>query len=207
VVQAVQLLAFDVTLNVPLAHAKQVRSAVAFPSLPTRVPATQFDFATQSVAELPSLSQVTPAQSILPLSPPAQYVPAPHASQTVGELEVPNEVFSVPAAHAPCATQLDWLALPVYVPSAHGEHTRLTVVDAVLLTYVPGSHVAHPSQAVELSAVLKVPLAHGRHVRFCKVLPAVSTCSPAIHVCQAVQFGTLGEVLKVPVSQLEHVRF
>jgi hypothetical protein len=51
---AVQLIAFVVVLNVPLAQAAHVRSLVALPAAVARCPATQSVHATHAVAELPS---------------------------------------------------------------------------------------------------------------------------------------------------------
>ncbi|MBK6849021.1 MAG: hypothetical protein IPG96_16295 [Proteobacteria bacterium] len=59
-------------LKVPLAHAAQLRLAVAPPSLVTYWPATQVVLVAQAVAALPSWSQVPAAQATGGAPPPAQ---------------------------------------------------------------------------------------------------------------------------------------
>lgn len=121
-VQGVQLVAFDVVLNVPLAHAVQVRSVVALPLEVTRVPGAQSVQATQAVAAFASWSHVPGAQGCLGASPPGQWPPVAHGVQTAGA------VRSVPAGQPPVGTQLDWFALVVVVPAGHVAHWRSEVV-------------------------------------------------------------------------------
>jgi hypothetical protein len=96
--------ALEMVLNEPLAHAAHTRSVIAVPSEPTKVPGKHGVFATHGVAGLRSLSQVPAAQAIGGAVPPAQYCPAVHAVHTAGDVEVPEEISSVPAAQVPC----DW---------------------------------------------------------------------------------------------------
>ena len=63
VVQLVQLDALLVVVNVPAAHAAQVRSVVLEPLASTRVPATQLVHAAHGVAEVPSWSHVSPVHA------------------------------------------------------------------------------------------------------------------------------------------------
>jgi hypothetical protein len=88
----------------------------------TDCPGTQVVQALQADAELASWSHVPSPHACFGEELPAQYVPASHGAQTGGELGVPGAVCSVPAAQAPCGTQLAWFGDDEYVPSAHGEH-------------------------------------------------------------------------------------
>ena len=67
-------------------------------------------------------------QSSFGAVPPAQYVPASHALQTAGDVDVAAVICAVPAAQAVADTQLDWLFEDVNVPSAHGAHWRSETV-------------------------------------------------------------------------------
>jgi hypothetical protein len=102
VVHAEQLPAFVVVENVPLAHAVHVRFVVADPALVTYWPAVQVVRAWHTVAELPSWSHSLAPHAAFAVAPPAQYVPASHATHVGGVVAVPATVCSVPAAHAPC---------------------------------------------------------------------------------------------------------
>lgn len=73
-VQAVQLAAFEVVLNVPAAHVVQTRSAVAVPAVLAKVPAAQFVHALHDGALIVLLN-----------------VPAAHAAHTVSVVAVPGE--------------------------------------------------------------------------------------------------------------------
>ena len=128
VVHGVQLGAFASTLNVPLAHVVHCRSAVALPAALIDCPGAQLVHGTHAVAELPSWSQVPAEQSSLGAAPPAQYVPASHALQTAGDVDVAAAICTVPAEHAVAGTHADWLSVDVNVPSAHAAHWRSAIV-------------------------------------------------------------------------------
>jgi hypothetical protein len=89
-------------LNEPLTHVAQTRSVVAVPSVATDVPGKHDDLATHGVAELRSLSQVSAVQATGVAVPPAQYWPGEQAAQIAGEVAVPEDSCSVPAAQVPC---------------------------------------------------------------------------------------------------------
>ena len=95
-----QLEALAVVLKLPLVHALQARSVVAVPDTATSCPGTQLVHAMHAVAALPSWSQVPLAHDCFGVAPPAQYVPASHPVHTGGEVCVPADVCSVPAAQA-----------------------------------------------------------------------------------------------------------
>ena len=103
---AVQLAAFAVTLNVPLAHDVHVRSLVGAPPAPMDCPSEQVVHGMQAVAELPSWSHVPGAHAVFGASLPAQYVPASHGAQTAGENNVAGDVWTLPAAQTPAGRQL-----------------------------------------------------------------------------------------------------
>ena len=96
-----------VELKLPLAHAAQVRSVVVVPSFVTWLPARQVVFTTQTVAGLPSLSQVPATHVVWGLVPPAQYWPATHGVQTAADVDVPAAVCTVPAGHVPWTRHCD----------------------------------------------------------------------------------------------------
>ena len=98
-----QLAEFALAAALPAAHALQVRSTTALPSLAIEFPGLQVLFATQSVEDDPSLSQVPAAQLSFGEVAPAQYVPASHTAHCVGLLKLPAWVCTVPAAQLPCA--------------------------------------------------------------------------------------------------------
>jgi hypothetical protein len=80
-------------------------------------------------------------------------------------VDVPGVVSSMPAAHAPKATQLAWFGDDEYVPAAHGAHSPSLVLVGGTFTHVPGGHVFHGVQLAAFAVALKLPLAHAAHVR------------------------------------------
>jgi hypothetical protein len=72
-VNTLQLVAFDVLVKVPPAHAAQARFAVALGVFVWYVPARQFDHATHAVAGFASLSQLPVVHANGAAVPPAQY--------------------------------------------------------------------------------------------------------------------------------------
>lgn len=72
VVQAVQLPSLAPAVKKPAAHAAHVLSVVALPAPVTYCPARHVVLAAQSVALLPSASQVAPPQASFVAAPPAQ---------------------------------------------------------------------------------------------------------------------------------------
>ena len=129
-----QAAALAAVLNEPLAHAVHTRSLVAVPAEPTKVPGKHDVLATQGVAALRSLSQLSAAQATGAAMPPAQYCPAAQAAQTVSDVEVPASVCTVPAAQVPCGWHEVWLLLLEYWPEGQSAQIRSTVVDGVLAT-------------------------------------------------------------------------
>ena len=105
------------------------------------------------------------AHACLGVAAPAQYVPTSQAAHTGGEVGVPAAVCSVPAAHAPSGTQLDWFGEEEYVPCAQGVHWRSALALPGVLTKLPGAQVLQGVQLAALAVVLKLPLAHAAHVR------------------------------------------
>ena len=129
-----QLAAFAVVLNVPLAHDVHVRSLVGVPPAPIDCPGEQLVHGMHAVAELPSWSHVPVAHAVFGASLPAQYVPASHGAQTAGENNVAGAVCTVPAAHTPAGRQLVSLGDDVYVPDAHAVHWRSDTALGAALT-------------------------------------------------------------------------
>ena len=58
---------------------------------------------------------------------PAQNVPGSQRSQTGADVGVAASVCTVPAAHVPAGPQLASFGEDVYVPAAHGAHTRSAI--------------------------------------------------------------------------------
>ena len=131
---ATQAAALVVALHDPLAQAAQVRSLVALPSDPTKVPGRHEVFATHGVAALWSLYQAPATQVTGSTVPPTQYCPAAQAVHTAGEVGVPTAVWTVPAPQVPCGWHDVWLLLAENWPAAQAAHVRLTVVEGVLAT-------------------------------------------------------------------------
>ena len=106
-VHAMQLEPSIIVLNVPPGHAEHTRSAVGVPSVTMYDPGAQIDIGTQGVAGLASSSNMPTAHVNAGDVAPAQYWPATHTVQIVGEVDVPAPVCTVPASHAPSGRQLD----------------------------------------------------------------------------------------------------
>ena len=131
--QAAQLVAFSVVLNVPLAQAVHIRSVVVVPRAPTLCPGAQLVQVTHAVAALPSWSHVPGAHATFGVAAPAQWVPASHGAHTGGATGVAAAICSVPAMQASAGRQLDSLADDVYVPAAQVVHCRsITALGAEL---------------------------------------------------------------------------
>jgi hypothetical protein len=106
-------------------------------------------------------------------------------------VHTPGAVSVVPAAHAPSATQLDWFAVVVLVPAAHGLHCRSVDAVPAALTNFPGSHVVHGAQLVAFAVARKVPFAHAAHARSVVADGAFDTKVPGSHVRHGTH-GVLG---------------
>jgi len=133
-------------------------------------------------------------------------LPAAQLAHSVGDVELPGDVCSVPAAHAPCAVQLERLALAVYVPGAHAAQLRFVVVDGVFETKLPAEQVLQGEHEPALVAAFQVPLLHVTQLRSVVALPAALTASPAPQLRQVLQLGAFALALKVPLAQVLQAR-
>lgn len=104
-VYVVQLVAFEVVLNEPLAQGAQVRFVVVLPGEAIEVPAAQSAQGTHAVEALASASHVPLAQGTAGSSPPAQKLPAEQSEQTVLVVAVPGVLTAYPALHGVHAAQ------------------------------------------------------------------------------------------------------
>ena len=105
--------AFSSVLKVPLRHPVHVLSAVAVPGVCTCCPAAHTRHRTHAVALRPSSSHVPLTQASFAAAPPAQYVPASHASHC------PGDACTVPGWHSPGPMHLAWLTVVEVLPAAH----------------------------------------------------------------------------------------
>ena len=94
-------------LNWPAPQVAQTRSKVAEPSFATYCPGLHDVLETQAVAALPSLSHLLAPHACRATCPPGQKLPAEHGVHTVGEVDDPPWVCSVPAAQEPWGRQAD----------------------------------------------------------------------------------------------------
>jgi hypothetical protein len=121
--QLVQDAAFALVEKLPLAHAEHTRSVVVLPFDTTYSPGWQVVRDVHAVAEFPSWSHVVVEHAAFGVVPPGQYVPAGHARQAGGLVEVAGEVCSVPAAHAVAGRHWLWFDVLEYMPLGQGVHT------------------------------------------------------------------------------------
>ena len=95
----VQLAAFVVSLNEPVAHGPQTRFVVVEPGMVIAEPAAHSAHATHAVVALASESHVPLAQATEGSRPPAQKFPAEQTEHTVSATAVPGVVTAEPSAH------------------------------------------------------------------------------------------------------------
>jgi hypothetical protein len=165
----VQLAALLAVLKVPAAHAVQLRSLMAVPSLATKVPARQIVFATHWVAGLASWSQVPAVHATWALLPPGQYCPGTQAVQALPLCTVPAGQVVATGRHC------DWLSPFVVCPGGQATQARSAVVDGVFATYVPAGQLLPGVQLAALLLVLNWPLAQPVQVRSVVVSPSPET--------------------------------
>ena len=205
VVYDAQRAAFAVTPKVPLAHPTHVRSASLVPSVKTLCPGTHDVKAMQTVAALPSSSQVPFGQGTGGAAPPRQYVPGSQRSHIASAVGVAGASCRVPAGHAPSGKHELWFGEVDMVPTAQGVHCRSLVDVPAWFTYEPGAHEVHSAHDSESMLALKVPLSHAMQLRSERGVTATKTRSPA-RPCVASAQGVAGSLSWSHVDP-EHVSF
>ncbi len=197
---------FNAVLNEPLAHALQLRSAVALPEAIIISPATQ----SRHVLHTEAFASVLK----VPLAQPV------HARSFVAE---PALLTNCPAAHTLHGAQVVALMPALNEPLAQFEHTRSVVALPSFCTNCPAKHVVFGTHAVAGSPSLsqvpaghaiacamspghQVPASHGAQVTLEPEFPDEVTSVPGAHDPCDTHAERFSAEVKKPVGHVAQVR-